>query len=479
MENKFVFESFSDYLKHQGGIEVNEAEGSKVYLSPKDASEIISELAKAQKRIALRAPKVSGLVKEVFGEEVLKKMRADWFWANEAEGIVNNPQESDIKKKDEFFKKIEDFSDKLDGLDLGSSKEANENYRPAVIMGLFHQFMDNETREELKRNLSKRANELKLTKEKILEQIKKKEGDADTMGQPPAILGYTSSEEIESPIVVPGQSKSFSLLDEKNQRALFIDNSWDLNPEVAKILTEQIYGVIERRKSGGFVEIEEIVISSSASRYRNTGKAESLSWGQLSFKRSQVVYGIIKDALVKYEIPEGDPIRAELNKVTKISISGENGDGTSGPNPTGVRIGYYQTTAKQSKDNTGASKFIEKGPVEKVYITKIDGFGNSSSEAPTEKNMPTLASREEYDKFKYVNVSIKVKEMVGSSTAPSVIVKKVDKNTIAPEIILEKKGKKGDSGGGSFKFKLPRLRLNLDFFKIGNITPAQDFCGGF
>jgi hypothetical protein len=478
MENKFVFENFSDYLKHQEGFEVNEAEGSKVYLTPKDASEIISELAKSQKRMAIRAPKVSDLVKKTFGEDVLKRMRADWYWANQTEGIVNNPQGDDIKKKDEFFKKIEEFSSSLDDLNLGSSKEGNENYRPAVIMGLFHQFMDESTREELKRNLSKKANELKLTKEKILKQIEEKAGSTDTMGQPPAVLGYTSSEEIDIPTNVPGEVKIFSLLDEKSQRALFIDNSWDLNPEVSKILTDQIYGVIERRKSGGFVQIEEIVISSSASRYRNTGKAESLSWGQLSFKRSQVVYEIIKEALAKYEIPEGDPIREELNKVTKMSISGENGDGTSGPNPTGVRIGYYQTTTKQAKDNTGASKFIEKGPVEKVYATKIDGFGNSTAEAPEEKNMPTLASKEEYDKFKYVNVSIRVKEDVSGGTAPSVMVDKVRKNTIAPEIILERKGKKGE-GGGSYKFKLPKIKMGLNFFKIGDINPAQDICGGF
>jgi len=478
MENKFVFENFSDYLKHKERFEVNEADGSKVYLTPNDASEIISELAKSQKRMAIRAPKVSDLVKKTFGEDVLKRMRADWYWANETEGIVNNPQEGDIKKKDEFFKKIEEFSSSLDDLNLGSSKEGNKNYRPAVIMGLFHQFMDESTREELKKNLSKKANELKLTKEKILKQIEEKAGSTDTMGQPPAVLGYTSSEEIDVPTNVPGEVKIFSLLDEKSQRALFIDNSWDLNPEVSKILTDQIYGVIERRKSGGFVQIEEIVISSSASRYRNTGKAEPLSWGQLSFKRSQVVYEIIKEALAKYEIPEGDPIREELNKVTKMSISGENGDGTSGPNPTGVRIGYYQTTTNQTKDNTGASKFIEKGPVEKVYAAKIDGFGNSTAEAPEEKNMPTLAAKEEYDKFKYVNVSIRVKEDGSGGTAPSVRVDRVRKNTIAPEIILERKGKKGE-GGWDFKFKMPKIRLSLDFFKIGDINPCQDICGGF
>lgn len=479
MNNKFVFENFSDYLRFQGNPEINEADQSKIYLSPRDASEIISELAKSQKRIAIRSPKVSNLVKNVFGEEILKRIKADWFWANENEGIVNNPQKGEMKKRDEFFKKIEEFSNGLDEIDLGSSKEENENYRPAVIMGLFHQFMTEETREELKKNLAKRANELKLTKEKILKQIEGKAGATDTMGQPPAILGYTSSEEIDVPTDVPGQPITTSLLDEKSQNALFIDNSFDLNPEVAKVLREKIFKIIEKRKNGGLTEIEEILISSSASRYRNTGKAENLSWGQLSFKRAQVVYGIIKEALAKYEIPEGDPIREELNKVTKMSISGENGDGTSGPNPVGVRIGYYQNSTTQTKDTTGSSKFVEKGPVEKIYISKIDGFGNSASGTPVEKNMPTLGTKEEYDKFKYVNVSIRAKGIGSGETNPSVRVDKVKKNTIAPEIILEKKGKRGGGGGGG-GFDFPPIRLpKFNFFKIGAINPCQDLCGGF
>lgn len=478
MNNKFVFENFSDYLRYQEVNELNEADQAKTYLSNNDASEIISELSKSQKITALRSFKISDLVKKVFGEEVFKRMKKDWYWADEAEGIVGNPQKDDVKKRDEFFNKIEEFSNQLDSVNLGSSREGNENYRPAVIMGLFHQFMAKETREELIKNLVKRANELKLTKEKIIKQIEGKEGSTDTMGQPPAILGYTSSEEKDIPTNVPGEPMTFSLLDEKSQNVLFIDNSFDFNPEVSKILREKIDEIIEKRKKGDLTKIEEILISSSASRYRNTGKAESLSWGQLSFKRAQAVRGIIKESLTKYQILEGDPIIEELNKATRISISGENGDGTSGPNPIGVRIGYYQTATNQTKDNTGSSKFIEKGPVEKVYLTKIDGFGNSTTEAPTEKNMPTLATKEEYDKFKYVNVSIRAIGVASGGTAPSVRVDKVKENTIVPEIILEKKGKGGGGGGGGFKF--PPIKLpKFNFFKTGTIYSYQDLCGGF
>lgn len=487
MENKFVFENFSDYLRYQEGFEVNEADGSKVYLSPNDASEIISELAKSQKRMAARTPKITDLFKKIFGEEVYKRMKKDWYWADETEGIVTNPQEGDIKKRDEFFKKIVEFSSGLDDIKLSGSKEDNDNYRPATIMGFFHQFMDKETREELKKNLSKRANELKLDKEKILKQITAKEADSDTMGQPPAILGYVDIGEIEKVTETPGKEpEAFSLLDEAKQKTLFLDNSWDLNPQVGKELRDQIYGVLERRKAGGYSKITEFNIQASASRYRNRGKAESLSWGQLAFKRSQVVYNMVREILAELQIPEGDPIREELTKVAKIDINGSNGDGTSGPNPLPdptlgkLRVGYYETIKKQNRETEGSSKFIDKdiAAPQQVYITKIDGFGNSEG-TPAVKEMEVLKKKEDYDSFKYVNVSVKVIESgIKPGEAPSITITKIPKNTIAPEIILSRKGKKGENGGDwNFKFKLPKFRIIPVGF--GDLNPIQDLCGGF
>ena len=92
--------------------------------------------------------------------------------------------------------------------------------------------------------------------------------------------------------------------------------------------------------------------------------------------------------------------------------------------------------------------------------------------------MPTLATKEEYDKFKYVNVSIRAIGVASGGTAPSVRVDKVKENTIVPEIILEKKGKGGGGGGGGFKF--PPIKLpKFNFFKTGTIYSYQDLCGGF
>jgi hypothetical protein len=472
MRTKFLLESFEEFISEVYNP-VNEAESRT--LSPSEATEIIGLLVKSQKGRALNQSAITKLVEKIFGKGVLDRMKKDWWWADEREGVSNN---QDKEKMDEFFKKIVQFDGDLNNLDLSKKAEDNENFRPAVIMGLFYQFVDKETRKKLADDFSKRASNLKLSADKIKKQIEEKNSMISVMGKAPAILGYVDAKEIKK--VTETQAKppsSFSLLDEKNQRTLFLDNSWDLNPEVGKTLRDQLYGVLERRKEGGYTKILELNIQSSASRYRNTGKAETLSWGQLSFKRSQVVYNIIKEVLDELKIPEGDPIREELNSVAKMDINGSNGDGTSGPNPTGVRTGYYIVEKLQTKDQTGSSTFKDVVGADKLMVAKIDAFGNPEG-SPSEKKMATLAKKEDYDKFKYVNVSVKIQETTIVPGEPaSIAVTNVPSNTISPEIILDKKGVKGEGGGFSFKIKLPKWSfLPVGF---GDINPVQGLCGGF
>jgi hypothetical protein len=472
MKAKFLLESFEEYVSQIYGS-VNEAEESTLSFS--EAKDIISFLVKDQKTRAINQSKIAKMITDIFGKDVLGRMRKDYWWADEREGISNNP---DQKKIDEFFKKIVQFDNQLKNSDLSDKLEENDNFRPAVIMGLFYQFVSEDNRKKLAEDFSKKASSLKLTGDKIKKQINEKAGDSAVMGKAPAILGYVDVSEIkkvtEKPATPP---ETFTLLDEKNQKTLFVDNSWDLDPTVGKVLRDQIYGVLERRKAGGYTKILELSIQSSASRYRNTGKAESLSWGQLAFKRSQVIFNMIKEILDELKIPEGDEIREELNAVAKMDINGSNGDGTSGPNPTGVRTGYYVVSKPQSKDQTGSSTFKDVEGADKIMVTSIDGFGNPEGE-PTEKKLAPLANKEEYDKFKYVNVSVKIKETsVVPGEPESVLITSVPANTIAPEIILAKKGERGKGGGFNFRFKLPKFRLLP--VGSGSINPIKGTCGAF
>ena len=506
MKANFVLESFDDYVKEVYST-INELDdyGASMKLRPltiEEARAIISELTENQSKRALANTKIKGLIEEIFGKEKLAEMRKNpGGWAGPSEGIVSSLAKADEatvknvkKKKEDFFKKIVEFDSRLKEIKIGSkSINDNKNFRPAVIMGLFSQFMTDGSRAELEKALAKRATELGISYKKISKQIEAKGTDSATMGQPPAILGSVSEEEVERvKVTQPTPPITSTLLDGKQQSTLFLDNSWSLNPEVGKILKDKLSGVIERRKEGAYTKILELSITSSASRYRNTkgkyGNAEDLSWGQLAFKRSQVIHNMIKEILTELQVPEGDPIRAELNKVATMNIKGSNGDGTSGPNPLpdptlgNLRVGYYQTTTKQTKDETGVSKFIDEDRKlpEKVYIVQIDDLGNTISE-PKISSMPLLKTKEEYDKYKFVNVVVKFEETTMTpGTLGSIQISRVPEGTIAPQVILERKGKKGEGGGWDFKWPdLPKLNILGWFTGAGEDSCLICQCGEF
>lgn len=475
MKGKFLLESFEEYVSLVY-VPVNEA--SSPSMSKEQAFETIAEIIRYQRKRGLQNPKVNSIFKEVFGEETLLKVNKSkgWQWADEAEGIVNGKPGG--KNLDEFFKKIIQFDEKLYSADLKGGAGSNDNYIPAVMMGIFYQFCSPEIRQQLAQEFADKASDLGLDKGKILKQIEEKAGQSALVGQAPAILGYVDASEITKKTAAASKPpESYSLLDERSQKTLFLDNSWDLDPTIGKKLRDQLYGILERRKSGG--KILDLKIQASASRYRNTGKAEKLSWGQLAHKRALVINGMIREILEELQIPAGDPIRQELNAVSKIDISGSNGDGTSGPNPTGVRIGYYQVATKQTKEQTGSSKFVDKDGNDpaKVFITKIDGFGNTEGE-PTVKEIPVLTSKDQYDQYKYVNVYIK-SEQIGepSGQKSDIVITKVPANTLVPEVILSKKSKKGESSS-TWKFKLPKFKLRMPL-SGGPIEPMRGFCPEF
>jgi hypothetical protein len=505
MKAKFVLESFDDYIKEMYPT-INEFDdyGASKRLRPltiEEARAITIELIENQSIRALANSKIKGLIGEIFGQEKMAEMKKyPGKWAGPSEGIVGSLAKADEKtvggvkkKKEDFFKKIVEFDSRLRGMKLGKTQEENKNFRPAVIMGLFSQFMTDGSREELEKALSKRATELYIPYKKISKQIEAKGTDAGTMGQPPAILGSVSEEEVERVKVTPPTPPiTATLLDGKQQSTLFLDNSWSLNPEVGKILRDKLSGVIERRKEGAYTRILDLSITSSASRYRNTkgkyGNAEALSWGQLAFKRAQVIHNMINEILKELQVPEGDPIRAELNKVAKMNIKGSNGDGTSGPNPLpdpslgNLRVGYYETTTKQTKEQTGVSKFIDKDSKlpEKVYIVQIDDLGNTIGD-PKISSMPLLKTKEEYDKYKFVNVVVNFEETTMlPGELGSVQINKVPEGTIAPQVILEKKGKKGEGGGWNFKWpNLPKINVLGWFSSFGEDICLVCHCGEF
>jgi hypothetical protein len=486
MKANFVLESFDDYVKEVYPA-INEGIFKADPLTESEVREIIESLVMKQRKAVLGFNNVLKLLKETFGEsflskENLKNMKADINWADP----------SDVKDP-EFFKKIQKFEDALINSKFMENRGSTDNsieMSGAIVMGIFFEWMSTGTYKELIADIIKISGEKNISFKKITKQIEEKPfGLPKNLNLPPAILGYTSAGEIEKeepPKIIPPQE--ISLLSEASQKTLFKNNSWDLEPTVAAELKDKLKAVFERRKAGGYSKILEFSIQSSASRYRNKGLAENLSWGQLSFKRSQVVHSMVKTVLQELEIPEGDPIREELNKVAVLDISGSNGDGTSGPNPMKdpqlgfLRVGYYETVNAQDKTNTGSSKFIDKdkNKPQEVYITKIDGFGNPKG-SPTMKTMEPDTKVEDYDKYRFVNVIVKVQETsIVPISVEGASITKVPNNTLSPEVILSKKGT-GGGGGFDFDFKFPKLPKLPRLFPIGigSLSDCIDMCGGF
>jgi hypothetical protein len=141
----------------------------------------------------------------------------------------------------------------------------------------------------------------------------------------------TEKEENKEPFVsidwVEGSTKDY-----------FLDNYSDLTPKGKRDIEDNYIAPIssaiaEGQKTAKFLGgcIHYLKVLTSASRFKNTGIAADLSFLELSQKRNDTVYN--------YVIQRLKDIGITINCGPDTSIvrnsEGENGDGTSGPNPPG------------------------------------------------------------------------------------------------------------------------------------------------
>jgi hypothetical protein len=176
----------------------------------------------------------------------------------------------------------------------------------------------------------------------------------------------------------------------------FVNNEWGVSENIkshiqqTKAAISQILkqnpGVKAKISTKAVINGQEkevpYTISTSASRYRNTGQAENMSFIQLSQKRAEEIH--------KYIISELGGLVKFPNPV--LDIKGENGDGSSGPNPPSP---YKFSTGGGEPDSYGTSG-------------DRNGFGNP------------LSSPKDYNRYKYCRV-VFVVSFTGadSSTSPS------------------------------------------------------------
>jgi hypothetical protein len=221
--------------------------------------------------------------------------------------------------------------------------------------------------------------------------------------------GFNISTEIDTetkPANPPKEKKTF-LISEENESELFKPNATGANGEEDfqgasyKEMVDNLGSIFERYLAGEITRLKKIKILTSADRYRNTGSAESLSWGQLSYARAltmaRVIEGLAKSAGLD------DDIIAQLPKIIEIYAKGDNGDGTSGPNPPeGIKFGYYV------KDGNGV-KFVDGEDRKTVTMIAVDDEGTptaDSAEGAKTKSMDPEANKGDYNKFRYNNIEV-------------------------------------------------------------------------
>lgn len=255
--------------------------------------------------------------------------------------------------------------------------------------------------------------------------------DKSTIGAKPYVAVIPSFVEIpptETP--VPGKI-TIDGIDADIQNKVFKDNRWGsgedsagekVNPEafqdpaVLADIKKEIDSFMQKFASGEIVKINSFKVESSASRYKNTndskgGRAEKLSWGELSYNRAITILNLFSEAADTYNL--SDEKREELKSKIEIDSKGANGDGTSGPNPPlpgganpNIGFGYYDQNSKWVPDNGTFGK--GKTPEENRKLLVIAELGEGGK--PTGKYTTATLDPEEtsanYGKFRYVNFII-------------------------------------------------------------------------
>jgi hypothetical protein len=323
----------------------------------------------------------------------------------------------------------------------------------------------------------------------------KKKDDAPVMVSPGVMVFLTKEEITEvSPGIKTKPEKTF-LLDDEKSSDVFKPNKTGANGQADFMedsfneLVGKLGSIFERYKAGEITTIKKINILTSADRYRNTEDAEKLSWGELSYARaiamSKLVEGVAEAAGLD------DDIISQLPKVTSIYAKGDNGDGTSGPNPPeGKKFGYYVKSGN-------ASKWIEGTDRDRVILIPIDEEGAPTSDEPDGevREYAPKANVADYNKFRYNNIEIEFEMVVKVEgdeeplTSEKIVALKYPVKILIPSRYTTKRIKipipsittsssssgKNSKAGSCPSFKeTTKLKLGLTFKTINILTYKSD-----
>jgi len=169
----------------------------------------------------------------------------------------------------------------------------------------------------------------------------------------------------------------------------------------------------------GSVQDYPFTIWTSASRYRNTGQAEQMSFKQLSEARAQSVYDYIVNQLSSVVTDIG-------NTKVILNSDGRNGDGSSGPNPPSPN--------KFSMEGGEPNSFKDSG--ERTF-----------------NNMEPHTSSNEYEQYKFCIVQLAIEFNYDEPEGPS-----IEPPSTLGEWGIKIISKTGGDGGGRNRIIIRRIK---------------------
>lgn len=192
------------------------------------------------------------------------------------------------------------------------------------------------------------------------------------------------------------------------QQDFFVNNSWELKQpgkdefDLTFISPyETALKEIRETYPNAGICMESIYLEASASRFRNQGQAKDLSFEKLSIKRASTV----AEFLIKGYKRLGAQWCKDYN--VKINAKGQNGDGSSGPNPP---KGY---------------SFLLKGDIYDFKNFKIPGTVEGDKYEPRRNEFGTPLTADKggekaYEQFRYVRPTVKIQVFYDESTPDTV-----------------------------------------------------------
>lgn len=440
MNTRFVFESFEEFLRNSAPInEAKKDSGTELKLD--GATELVNKIVSLDIDLAENALKKSDTSAEsptkIYGMKAIEALKKKEYGkaalyvllgqtsavspteldAFKAIGLDLDSKTKSADKKvkvKELADKVATMSDdeamKLAETGLKNYKEKLPyKFRTPLLWGMLSSGDKAKVYDDFFKLAIKRGYDTKEGLDNVIQKHydSKKKGVASALTSPGVMVFLTREEVTESePAPAVKVEKTF-IIDQEKESEVFKPNKTGANGEVDflagsfKQMVDNLGSIFQRYVAGEINSIKKINIYTSADRYRNTGDAESLSWGQLAYARAISMSKVIEGMAIKAGVD--DDIVAQLPKLTSIYSKGSNGDGTSGPNaPEPIKFGYYV----KGGDNV---KWVDGAKRDEVMIIPVDEQGTptkDSAEGIKPKVEAPLSDVKQYNQFRYNNIEI-------------------------------------------------------------------------